>query len=187
MADPRAGADVVVGEADADQLLHQEGLLVGAARRRDAADRPASIFLLDALELGCGAADRFVPGHFAPRIADALADHGLEDALAVGGVTPGEAALDARMSAVRLAVLIGHHAHDFVAAHLRLERTSDAAISAGRYHRMLGLADLNDRFFGERRGRACLHAGAAGDAFRVEERFLHPGRHTGLKPPSANA
>src|SRR5216684_6294898 len=101
MADPRAGIDVVVAEAAADQLLHQEGLFVSAARRGDAADRPASILLLDALEPRCGAADRFLPGHFAP---------GIGDALAVGGVTPGEAALDAGMSAVRLAVLIGHHA-----------------------------------------------------------------------------
>src|SRR5229473_1569681 len=161
MADPRAGIDVVVAEAAADQLLHQEGLFVSAARRGDAADRPASILLLDALEPRCGAADRFLPGHFAPGIGDALADHRLEDALAVGGVTPGEAALDAGMSAVRLAVLIGHHAHDFVAAHLRLERTTHAAIGAGCHHRMLGLADPDDRFFGQRRGRARLHAGAA--------------------------
>jgi len=31
VADPRAGVDIVVAEAAADQLLHQEGLLVGAA------------------------------------------------------------------------------------------------------------------------------------------------------------
>jgi hypothetical protein len=31
MADPRAGVHIVVAEAAADQLLHQEGLLVGAA------------------------------------------------------------------------------------------------------------------------------------------------------------
>src|SRR5215470_15326802 len=111
MADPRAGIDIVVAEAAADQLLHQESFFVGAARRRDAADRPAAILLLNTLEFGCGAADRFLPGHFAPGIGDPLADHGLEDAFAVGGVPPREAALDAGMSAVRLAVLKGHHAH----------------------------------------------------------------------------
>src|SRR5258708_8095058 len=139
MEDPRDGSDVVVAEAAADQLLHQEGLFVGAARGGDAADRPASIFLLDALELGCGAADRFVPGYFAPRIGDPLADHGLKDALAVGGITPGEAALDAGMSAVRLAVLIGHHAHHFVAAHLRLEPTPHAPTHTPRHPRPLRL------------------------------------------------
>ena len=112
-----------------------------------------------------------------------LADHRLEDALAVGGVAPGEAALHAGMPAIGLAVLVGHHANDLVAAHLRLERAADAAIGAGRHHRMLRLADLDDRFFGERRGRARLHAGAARDAFRGEEGFLHAGRHDG--PESA--
>ena len=35
----RAGIDVVVAEGRAHQLLHQERLFVGAARRRDAAHR----------------------------------------------------------------------------------------------------------------------------------------------------
>src|SRR5580700_8117041 len=58
MADPRAGIDVVVAERRADQLLNQEGFLVGAARRGDAADRVLAVFRLDALELGCGIIDR---------------------------------------------------------------------------------------------------------------------------------
>ena len=51
VADARASVDVVVAEGGADQLLHQEGLLVGAARRGDAADRAPPVFRLDALEL----------------------------------------------------------------------------------------------------------------------------------------
>ena len=51
VADPGAGVDVVVAEAGADQLLDQEGLLVGAARGGDAADRVAAVLRLDALEL----------------------------------------------------------------------------------------------------------------------------------------
>ena len=39
MADAGAGIDIVVAEAGADQLLHQIGFFVGAARRGDAADR----------------------------------------------------------------------------------------------------------------------------------------------------
>ena len=45
MADAGAGIDIVVAEAGADQLLHQKGLFIGAARRGDAADRVAAVFL----------------------------------------------------------------------------------------------------------------------------------------------
>jgi hypothetical protein len=60
------------------------------------------------------------PGDFAPGIGDLLADHRIEDAVLVGGVAPGEAALDAGMAAVGLAVLVGHHADQFLAAHSAL-------------------------------------------------------------------
>ena len=103
----------------------------------------AAVFRLDALELGGGAADRLLPAHFAPRIGDLLADHRLEDALPVGGVAPGEAALDAGMAMVRLAVLVRHHAHDLVAAHFGLERAADAAIGAGRHHRMFAALPIS--------------------------------------------
>ena len=43
MADPGAGIDIVVAEAGAHQLLHQEGLFVRAARRGDAADRRPAV------------------------------------------------------------------------------------------------------------------------------------------------
>ena len=149
VADAGAGIDVVVAEAGAHQLLDQEGLLIGAARRGDAADRALAVFRLDALEFGGRVGDRLVPRHLAPRVADPGADHRLEDAVLVGRVAPGEAALDAGVTAVRLAVLVGHHAHDLVAAHLGLERAADTAIGAGRDDRMLGLADLDDRFLGQ--------------------------------------
>ena len=92
------------------------------------------------------------------------------------GVAPGEAALDAGMAAIGLAVLVRHHAHDFLAAHFRLEGAADAAIGAGGDEGMLGLADLDDGFFRQRRGRAGLHAGAAGHTFRAEKTFAHAGR-----------
>ena len=178
MADARAGVDVVVAERGADQLLHQKRFLVGAARGRDAADRTAAVFLLDALEFGGDARDRRRPRTTSCHgIGNPVADHRLENAFAMRSVTPGEAALHAGMAAVRLAVLIGNHADDLVAAHFRLERTADAAIGAGRHHRMLGLADLDHRLFGERRRRAGLDAGAAGHAFRSQKRLLHAGRH----------
>ena len=51
MADAGAGVDIVVAEAGADQLLDEIGLLVGAARRGDAADRVLAVLVLDAAEL----------------------------------------------------------------------------------------------------------------------------------------
>ena len=147
VADARAGVDIVVAEAGADQLLHQIGLFVGAAGRGDAADGVTAVFRLDAAHPGRGERERFIPGHFAPGILDPLADHRIEDALLVIGVAPGEAALDAGMAAIGLAVLVGHHAHDFLAAHLGLEGAADAAIGAGGDDGVLGLADLDHGFF----------------------------------------
>ena len=131
VADAGAGVDVVVAEGGADHLLHDVDFLVGAARRGDAADGAAAVLLLDRLEARGGIADRLVPGHLAPRIGDPLADHRLGDAVLVGGVAPGEAALDAGMALVGAAVLVGHHADDLVALHLGLEGAADAAIGAG--------------------------------------------------------
>ena len=176
VADSGAGVDVVVAEAGADQLLHHEDFFIGAARRGDAADRIPAVFGLDALELLGGEIERLVPRHFLPRVGDLLAHHRVEDALLVVGIAPGEAALDAGMAAIGLAVLERHHADDFLAAHLRLEGAADAAIGAGSDDRMLGLADLDHGLLGQRRRRAGLHAGAAGDAFRAQEAFVHAGR-----------
>src|SRR5690606_20413209 len=125
------GVDVVVAETGTHQLLDEEGLLVGAARRRDAAHRTPSVLRLDPAELGGRMADRLVPAHLAPGVGDLLADHRVEDAVAVGGIAPGESALDARMAAIGLAVLPRHHADHLVARHLRLEGAADAAIGAG--------------------------------------------------------
>ena len=181
MADARAGIDVVVAEGRAHQLLHQIGFLVGAARRRDAADRAAAIFGLDALEFRSRMADRFVPGHFLPGIADLGADHWLGDAVRMRGIPEGEAALDAGMPAIGLAVLVRHHAHDFRAFHFRAERAAHAAIGAGGDDAVVGLTLVDDRFFHQRRGRAGLHAGAAGHAFRIHEGLALAGRDHGRK------
>src|SRR5262249_62205614 len=74
-----------------------------------------------------------------------------------------------------------HHAHDFIATHLGLEGTTDTTVSASRHYRMLRCADLKNGFLVERCGWASLHAGAAGDTFRVEEAFLHSRRHDRIK------
>src|SRR5215475_3172189 len=52
VADARAGIDVIIAETGPNQLLDEERLLIGAARRRDAADRVLAVFRLDTLELG---------------------------------------------------------------------------------------------------------------------------------------
>src|SRR5258706_1065517 len=186
MADARAGVDVVVAEASADQLLHHEDFFVGAARRRDAADGIAAVLRLNSLEPRGGEIERLIPRHFAPGIADVFADHRIEDAFLVVGVTPGETSLDAGVAAIGLAVLVRHHADDFLAAHFRLEGAADAAIGAGCHHGMLGLADLDHRFFGERRGRAGLHAGAAGYALGTEKTLAHAWRDPAVQAAPGN-
>jgi hypothetical protein len=184
MADAGASVDIVVAEAGTDQLLYQEGFLVGAARRGDAADRALAVLELQPAEFLGDMGEGFFPGDFAPGISDLLAHHRIEYAVLVGGVAPGEAALDAGMAAIGLAVLPRHHADDFLAAHFRLERAADAAIGAGRNHRMLGLADLDHGFFLQRRRRAGLHAGAAGDALGIHEALVHAGRDAAFEPPA---
>ena len=175
VADAGAGIDIVVAEARADQLLHEERLLVGAARGGDAPDRTLAMRGLDAFEFGCHVGDRLFPAHLAPGIGDLGAQHRLGDAIAMRGIAPGKAALDAAMAVIGLAILPRHHAHQRVAAHFRLEGAADAAIGAGSDHRMLWLTVLDHGFLDQRRGRAGLHAGTAGDAFRAEEVSSMPG------------
>src|ERR1700735_5263091 len=121
VADAGAGIDIVVAEGRANEFLHQESFLVRAARGGNAANRAASVCRLDTLEFRGDATNRFLPRDLAPRLGNRFADHRLEDAFAVISVTPGEAAFDARVAAVRLAVLIRHHANHLVAAAFRLE------------------------------------------------------------------
>src|SRR6202050_979328 len=106
VADTGAGVDVVVAERGADQFLHQESLLIGAARRGDAADRVFAVLGLNALEFGSGVVYRLFPTDFTPFVGDLGADHRLEDTLFVGRITPGKPALDAGMAAIGLAILI---------------------------------------------------------------------------------
>ena len=105
--------------------------------------------------------DGFLPTDFAPGIGDGIADHRLGDAVGVGGIAKGEAALDAAMPVIGLAILVGHHAHDLVAFKLRLERAADPAIGAGGQHRAVGHAKIDNAFFLQRRGGAGLHTGTA--------------------------
>src|SRR5690606_37481477 len=169
VADARAGVDVVGAEGRAHQLLHQVGFFVGAARRGQAADGVASILGLNALEFGGGMVDGLVPADLAPRLVDAGADHGLGDAVLVGGVAPREASFDAGVAAVGLAVLPGHHAHDLIAFHFGLEGAAHAAVCARGDYGVLGLAHHDDGFLDQRGRGARLHAGAAGHAVAVEE------------------
>src|SRR5208283_3116678 len=121
VANPRASVNIVVAESGANEFLDEIGLLDRATRGGDAADRKAPVFLLNALELGSGVVDRLLPAHLGPGIADLLADHRREHAIAVQRIAIGEAALDATMAVIGLAVLPGNHADDLLAAHLGLE------------------------------------------------------------------
>ena len=180
VADAGAGIDVVVAEGGAHELLDEVGLLVGAARRGDAADRILAVLGLDPLELGGRPVDGLLPGDLAPRIRDLLADHRLGDAVLVGGVAVGEAALHAAMALIGLAALVGDHADDALALHLGLERAADAAIGAGRHFRVLGLAEFVDRFFLQRRRGTRLNAGATRDALGFEK-IGRAGRHAAVE------
>src|ERR1700730_2085785 len=131
MAHAGAGVDVVVTEARAHELLHQVGLLVGAARRGDAADGVAAILRLNALHFRGRVADRFLPRDLAPGIADLRADHGLEEAVRMRGIADGEASLDAGVPVIGMPIHVWHHTHHFLALHLGAERAAHAAIGAG--------------------------------------------------------
>ena len=181
MANARAGVDIIIAEAAADQLLHEIGFLDRAARGGDAADGKPAVFRLNPLELRGGVIDRLLPAHLAPGVGDLFADHRGKDAVAVQRIAIGEAALDAAMAVIGLAVLPGNHAHDLLAAHLGLEGAADAAIGAGGDGRMFGLADLDDRILDQRRRGAGLNAGAAGDAFRLHIALAHPRRDAAVE------
>ncbi len=167
-----AGVDVVVAERGAHELLYEIRFFVRAARRRNAADRIAAILRLNAPEFRCRITECFFPADFAPRIGDLRADHRLGDAVLVRCVAPCEAALHARVTFVRLAVLVRHHPHDLVALHLRLERATDAAIRARGDDRMLSLAEHDDGLLLQGRRRARGDACAARHAFRFHERLV---------------
>ncbi len=121
MTNPSTSVHVVVAEASADQLLHQEGLFIGAARGGDATNGIATILGLDALELTGGISQSLVPCDLAPWICDLFADHRRGNAVLVRSIAPGEAALDAGMAFIRLAALVGDHTHDGFTLHLCLE------------------------------------------------------------------
>ena len=97
------------------------------------------------------------------------------------GVAIGEAALDAAMAVIRLAVFPWNHAHHFLAAHLGLEGAADAAIGASGHCGVFRLTDFDHRILDQRRGRAGLNAGAAGNTFRRHEGFVHAPRDAAIE------
>ena len=186
VADAGAGVDIVVAEGGAHQLLHEVGFLVGTTARRDAADRIATMCGLDALEFRRGVGDRLIPADRLPGVRNVLADHRRRDAVRMCGIAEGEAALDARMAVIGAAVLVRHHAHHRRALHLGVEGAADAAVGAGRGDLLFGLTVLDHALFHQRRGRAGLHAGAAGHAFRFHEGLAFARAHAGFEPAAGN-
>ncbi len=127
-----------------------------------------------------------LPADLAPGVGDLLADHRLEHAVLVGRIAPGEAALDAGMAFVGLAVLPRHHADDLVALHLGLESATNAAVGAGGDHAVLGLAEPDHGFLLQRGGRAGFHAGAAAHALGFHEGLVLARRDARLEAPAAD-
>ena len=181
MADAGAGVDIVIAKASAHHFLHQIDLFVGAATRRNGANASASILGLNSFKALGGIVDRLVPRDFAPGVVDAIADHRCGDAVFVGRVAEGEAALNAGVALVCLAVFVGCHTHHLIALHLGFKGTANAAVGAGSGDRVFGFSCVDNAFFGECRGRADVHAGATRYAFRVHESVGLTGADLGLK------
>src|SRR3546814_10841248 len=89
------------------------------------------------------------------------------------GIAPGEAALDAAMPAIGLAFLPRHHAHQFLAPHLRAEGAADAAIGAGGDDGAVGRAGLHHLLLDQAGGGAGLNTGPTGHAFGRERSEEH--------------
>ncbi len=85
------------------------------------------------------------------------------------GIAPGEAALDAAVAAIGLAVLPRHHAHQFLAPHFRAEGAAHATIGAGSDDGAVGCAGFHDLLLDQGCGRAGLHTRPTGHAFRAEK------------------
>ena len=84
---------------------------------------------------------------------------------------------------VRFAVLVRHHAHHLVALHFGAKRTADAAVRAGGVDAAIRHAVVDHVFFDEGGGGAGLYAGAARDAFRIEEGLRAGGDFRGKATP----
>ena len=96
--------------------------------------------------------------HLLPRIADGVPNHRCDNTIGVGGVAPGEAALDTRVALVGTAVLVRHHPDQFVAAQFSLERAANPAVGAGCQHTSGRDPEFDDRLLRQGRRRAGLHA-----------------------------
>ena len=177
VADPGAGVDVVVAERGPHHLLDDVDLLVGAARRGDAADGAPAVLGLDLAEPAGGEGDRLVPGDDDATRRRWTRGPSARDAVGVGGVAPREAALHAASAPRwRRRPSSGTIRTSSSPLQLGLERAADAAVGAGGLDAAGGHAELDDRLLLQRRRRAGLHAGAARHALGVHERRRPPRR-----------
>src|SRR5690606_7122080 len=169
VADTCACIYIVVAKCSAHHLLHEVSFLVGTTGRGDSTHRADTIFLLDAANLRCSIFNGFFPADLLPGVVDGLAYHGGGDAVLVSGIAKRETPLDTGMTFVGLTVLPRNHAHDLVTLHFSLETAANSAIGASGDHCVFGLPQLNDRFFLQRRRRASLDTGPAGNAVTLQK------------------
>ncbi len=148
MANPCAGIDIVRTECGAHQLLNQVGFFIRAARRSNTTHRITTILPLNAFDFTRGVVNGFVPADLLPGVGNFLANHGLEHAIFVRGVTPGKTAFHARMAAIGFAVFPGHHTHDFFAFHVGFKAATHTAVGASGNNRVFRLAHHDDGFLG---------------------------------------
>src|SRR5262249_45101289 len=197
VAQPRAVIDVVGPQGRADELLEEVGLLVGALGRAEARQGARAVRLLDRLEPAGDQVERLVPGRLAegrhhlvvahdavPAVAADLAGErplGVElgpadqrpgEALAVLGVVPAVAALDAQAALVAGAVAaLGPE--DVAVVDVVGQGAADAAVGADAVHGgRLGARPQRqgERLVGQRPGGAGGGALAAGDAGALAHR-----------------
>ena len=132
--------------------------------------------------------DRFIPADLAPWVVRGLPNQRAHHPILVRCIAPGKPSLDTGVAVICLPVLVRRHAHHLVALHFRLERAADAAVGAGRYNGVIGLAMIDDALFHQRCCRAGLYAGPAGDTLGIEKAFIDAGRNlsTRIRAPGSS-
>src|SRR5215831_17852277 len=186
MAHTGTGIHVVVAKRGAHQLLHEERLLVGAARRGNAADGVPPVGGLESAELAGRVCDGLLPSDLAPRLVDRSADHRRRDAIGMGCVAERKATLHARMAVIGMTVAIGNHANDVIPLDLGLEGAANPTVSARRRYHAIGRARCDQGLFSQRDRRTRLYAGAARYTLGREERLVLAGGDLGRKAAPLN-
>ena len=181
MTNSGTGVDVVVSKGCTNQFLDQIGFFVRTARRRDATDRICTVLDLDLLDTRRCIAERLLPAHDLPRIADLVTDHRCGDSVLMGRIAPCKSPFDTRMSLIGLALFPRHHSNHGVALHFGFEAATYATVGAGCDDAVLGLAQLDDRLFLQSGRRTSFNTSTTRNTVALHEALVLTGRHSTFK------